>query len=129
MPAAAAAAASAIEVVKSTEGEVRRSTLWQRVSELKSKLNIQTSNDPAPIIPLHIGDEARALEVAAVLLDKHILIPAVRYPTVARGKARLRLTISAAHTSAQIQLLASALQPLVAQFRNLPFLNEHAGQA
>jgi 8-amino-7-oxononanoate synthase len=129
VPAAAAAAASAIEVVKSTEGEGRRSTLWQRVSELKSKLNIQASNDPAPIIPLHIGDEARAIEVAAALLDQDILIPAVRYPTVARGKARLRLTVSAAHTTAQIQLLASALQPRVGEFRNPPLMNEHAGQA
>jgi 8-amino-7-oxononanoate synthase len=129
VPAAAAAAASAIEVVKSTEGEARRNTLWQRVSELKSKLNVQTPNDPAAIIPLHIGDEARAIQVAAALLDKGILIPAVRYPTVARGKARLRLTFSAAHTAAQIELLASALQPCLAEFNHLTPINEHAGQA
>jgi 8-amino-7-oxononanoate synthase len=127
VPAAAAAAASAIELVKSTEGEARRSTLWQRVAEFKSQLKIETSTSPAAIIPLHIGEEARALDFAAALLDKNILIPAVRYPSVARGKARLRLTVSAAHTAAQIEIVASALQTWVAEFGNVTSIDEHAG--
>lgn len=129
VPAAVAAAAAGIRLVKSVEGAARRDTLWQRVSELKSKLELQASKDPGAIIPLVIGDEAKTLAVAAALLNKNILIPAVRYPTVGRGKARLRLAISAAHTPTQIELLVSALQPCVAGFRNLPFINEHAGQA
>jgi len=128
VPAAVAAAAAGIRLVKSVEGEARRNTLWQRVSDLKLKLNIQASNIPAAIIPLHIGGEARAIEVAAALLDKNILIPAVRYPTVARGKARLRLTVNAAHTPAQIQLLASALRHWLPEFNNVTSINEHSGQ-
>jgi 7-keto-8-aminopelargonate synthetase-like enzyme len=113
VPAAAAAAAAGIELVKSHEGDARRKTLWQRVSEVKSKLNVQTSNGPAAIIPLLIGDEAKAMEVAAALLDKNIFIPAVRFPSVTLGKARLRVTLSAAHTLDQIEQLALELQPWV----------------
>jgi len=62
----------------------------------------------SPIIPLMIGDEQRAMDTAARLRDNGILIPAVRYPTVARGEARLRLTVSAAHTPWDIQELLHA---------------------
>jgi 8-amino-7-oxononanoate synthase len=116
MPAAAAGATAGIELVKSPEGDARRKALWERVSELKSKLNLPILNFPAAIIPLLIGDEAQALKLTAALLEKHIFIPAVRYPAVARGKARLRLTLSAAHTPDQIERLASALQPWLAKF-------------
>jgi 8-amino-7-oxononanoate synthase len=126
VPAAVAAATSGIELVKSPEGESRRDTLWQNVSELKSKLDLKTSNIPAAIIPLVIGDEAKAMEMAAALLEKNILIPAVRYPSVARGKARLRLTVSAAHTVDQIDQLAKALR--AADFKNAIPQNEPAGQ-
>jgi 8-amino-7-oxononanoate synthase len=114
VPAAVAAAAAGIQLVRSREGEALQSTLWQRVSELKSKLKMQTSKNTAAIIPLLIGNEAKALEVAADLLEKSIFIPAVRYPTVARGKARLRLTLSAAHSPEQIEHAASVLQPWLA---------------
>ena len=118
VPAAAAAATAGIQLVTSNEGEARRSILWQHVSELKLKLKIQTSKCPAAIIPLLVGEEAKAMEVAAAFLKKNIFIPAVRYPSVARGKARLRLTLSAAHTPDQIECLASVLQPLVADFKD-----------
>ncbi len=63
------------------------------------------------IIPLMVGEESRALEMAARLHAQGILLPAIRYPTVARGRARLRLTITAAHTSPQIARLMEALTP------------------
>jgi 7-keto-8-aminopelargonate synthetase-like enzyme len=44
------------------------------------------------------------------LLERGIFIPAIRYPTVARGKARLRLTLSAAHTDADLAQLLTALK-------------------
>jgi len=59
-----------------------------------------------------IGDETQAVEAAAALRERGIFIPAIRYPTVARGKARLRLTVTAAHTSADIEELLSALDVL-----------------
>ena len=59
-----------------------------------------------------VGDETRAVEMATSLLDQGFLIPAIRYPTVARGKARLRLTLSAAHTADEVANLANALVDL-----------------
>jgi 8-amino-7-oxononanoate synthase len=127
VPAAAAAATAGIQLVKSHEGESRRTLLWQHVSELKSKLALQSSNRPTAIIPLVIGDEAKAMEVAAALLEKNVLIPAVRYPSVGRGRARLRLTLSAAHTPDQIQHLSDALHPWAKEFNAIP-QNEPVGQ-
>jgi 7-keto-8-aminopelargonate synthetase-like enzyme len=116
-PAAFAAATAGIELVKSSEGEARRSVLWQRVSELGAKLEMQSSKFRAAIIPLLVGDEAKAMELAAALLEKDIFIPAVRYPSVRRGQARLRCTMSAAHTLDQIEQLASVLKPWMTEFR------------
>jgi 8-amino-7-oxononanoate synthase len=118
VPAAVAAATAGIALVRSSEGELRRNVLWQRVSETTSKLELQTTNGPAAIIPLVIGGEAKAMEVASALLDKEIFIPAVRYPSVPRGKARLRLTLSAAHTSHQLNKLALALKSWSADFKS-----------
>jgi 8-amino-7-oxononanoate synthase len=127
VPAAAAAATAGIQLVKSHEGESQRTLLWQRVSELKSKLALQSSNGPAAIIPLLIGDEAKAMDVAAALLAKNILIPAVRYPSVERGRARLRLTLSAAHTRDQLHHLTEVLHSWAKDFNAIP-QNEPVGQ-
>ena len=67
----------------------------------------------SPILPLIIGDEAEAVRVGAALLDQGILLPAIRYPTVARGSARLRLTLSADHTTGDLALLRQALAAVV----------------
>jgi len=114
--------------VRSPEGESRRTLLWQRVSKLKSKLNLQSSKGSAAIIPLIIGDEAKAMEVAAALLERNIFIPAIRFPSVPRGEARLRLTLSAAHTANQIERLASAVRPWISELKNAYGINEPAGQ-
>jgi 8-amino-7-oxononanoate synthase len=128
VPAAVAAAAAGVQLVRSSEGESRQTLLWQQVADLKYKLEMQSSKSPTAIIPLLIGDEAKAMEVAAALLEKNIFIPAVRYPSVARGEARLRLTLSAAHTMVQIEQLATALQPWVADFKNATPNHEPVGQ-
>jgi 7-keto-8-aminopelargonate synthetase-like enzyme len=56
-----------------------------------------------------VGDEHRALGAAAALLERGLLVPAVRPPTVAPGTSRLRISLSAAHTPAQVQALLDAL--------------------
>jgi hypothetical protein len=55
------------------------------------------------ILPLIIGDEAAAVERAADLRNEGVFIPAIRYPTVARGEARMRLTMTASHTAEHIE--------------------------
>ncbi len=63
----------------------------------------------SPIVPLIIGDAARALQLSAMLEDAGFLVTAIRPPTVPDGTARLRFTFSAAHRDADIDRLASVL--------------------
>ena len=113
VPAAAAAAAAGVRLVQSSAGEDRRRKLWQNVSVLSATINHRLappSTKPSAIIPIMLGAESKAVEAAAALLERGIFIPAIRYPTVARGKARLRLTMSAAHTDADLAQLLTALK-------------------
>ena len=113
VPAAAAAAAAGVRLVQSSAGEDRRRKLWQNVSVLSATINHRLappSTKPSAIIPIMLGAESKAVEAAAALLERGIFIPAIRYPTVARGKARLRLTLSAAHTDADLAQLLTALK-------------------
>jgi 7-keto-8-aminopelargonate synthetase-like enzyme len=108
-PAAAAAASAGIRFVQSAAGEQRRKQLWQRVEETCDALKCDSITPPGAILPIHIGPEAEAVNASAALREQGIFIPAIRYPTVARGKARLRLTLSASHTAADVQILAAAM--------------------
>ncbi len=115
VPAAAAAATAAVQLVQSDEGELRRNQLWARVDQVKNGLIAAGFVLPpvrSAIIPLVVGDEAKAVEVAAALREQGVLIPAIRYPTVARGQARLRLTVSAAHSAADAGQLVAVLATL-----------------
>jgi 7-keto-8-aminopelargonate synthetase-like enzyme len=62
------------------------------------------------IVPVIVGESEAALEAAQVLARKGFLVPAIRYPTVARDAARLRVTLSARHTPAQISGLCAVLR-------------------
>lgn len=72
-----------------------------------------TSNQPgiqhSAIVPIVIGDEAAALAASAKLQEKGILIPAIRYPTVAKGQARLRASLMATHTKEDLQFAVNAI--------------------
>jgi len=112
VPAAAAAARAAVELVQSAEGAARRESLWTRVQELQSQIANRKSQIPGAIVPLIIGDEAKAVEAAARLREQNIFVPAIRHPTVARGRARLRVTLTAAHSAEDISQLIRALKTL-----------------
>jgi 7-keto-8-aminopelargonate synthetase-like enzyme len=115
VPAQAAAARAGIELIQSTEGRERCERLWSLVDLLKSEL-INADWKPgairSPIVPLIVGAESRAVELAAQLRERGVFVPAIRFPTVARGAARLRVTLSAAHTAADIAELVGALGEL-----------------
>jgi 8-amino-7-oxononanoate synthase len=113
VPAATAAGTAAIQFIRSDEGARRCATLWQRVSELRSKTRTQISKPASAIIPIILGDEALAMDSAVALRAKGIFVPAIRYPTVARGQARLRVTVTAAHNSEEVQTLAASLNGVI----------------
>jgi 7-keto-8-aminopelargonate synthetase-like enzyme len=114
-PAIVAAAAAAISLVRSQTGEDRRVALWARVDQLKNRLTGGPWHFPlvqSAIIPLILGEEQRALDVAQSLKSHGVLAPAIRYPTVARGQARLRITLSAAHSAKDVDALSAVLRSL-----------------
>lgn len=67
-----------------------------------------------PIQPLLVGDHREALRLAEGLRERGILIPAIRPPTVPQGTARLRISLSAAHTATDVERLVTALRDLAA---------------
>jgi 8-amino-7-oxononanoate synthase len=113
VPAAAAAAIAAIQFVQSSQGESRQKQLRARVLEFQSQIAIHKSPIPGAIIPVLIGDESKAVEAAAKLRERNIFVPAIRYPTVARGKARLRVTLTASHSAGDVATLIRALEQIV----------------
>ena len=74
---------------------------------------VNLEQSPSAIVPIVIGDEARALKISAALQDAGILIPAIRYPTVAKGQARLRASLMATHTHEQLQAAATVIAQAV----------------
>ncbi len=79
------------------------------------KLEKPTSSEPflSAIIPIMIGDETKAVEVANSLREQGCFVPAIRYPTVAHGTARLRVTVTAAHEGDQLKTLANSLAAIL----------------
>ena len=112
VPAQLSAAKRGVELVQSNEGEALRTRLWANVDALKNGLIQQGWKLPvvrSAIMPLMIGDEREALALAERLREAGVWVPAVRYPTVARGAARLRVTVSAAHQPKHLDALLEAL--------------------
>jgi len=99
-PALCAAAVTALDLVMSDEGAHRRDRLWENVRALGAQ---------SPIYPVIVGDEAAAVALAQTLAERGFFVPAIRYPTVPKGRARLRVTVSAAHTEQDIERLRHEL--------------------
>ena len=104
-PADAAAALAAVRVLRSEEGA-------GLVARLRSNVDRVAPGHPSPIVPVVVGGEDDALRAAAALLDRGLLVPAIRPPTVPPGTSRLRITLSAAHSDDQVGLLVGALAEL-----------------
>ena len=136
-PAIAAAALAAVNFLSSSEGEERRLLLWETIRLMRELLPLDVGRSPssskrstlksesvreqsaqrstpnAPtsaIFPLLVGDEQAALNLATALKTEGFLVPAIRYPTVAKGLARLRITVTAAHQDNQIRSLCEAIR-------------------
>jgi 8-amino-7-oxononanoate synthase len=104
-PHCAAAACAAVELLGSREGEELVAKLQDNISTLANGLR---APGQSAIFPVIVGREDLAIDVSQMLLEKGFLVPAIRYPTVARGSARLRVTVTAAHTTKVIERLVAA---------------------
>ena len=113
-PAQAAAASCAVDLVRGVEGEERCGTTWRLAAALSHGLQSGEPSKPPPsaILPWMVGDECRALRYAAALREDGFFVPAIRYPTVARGAARLRFTLTAAHTLEDVVKIITAIEKL-----------------
>ena len=107
-PAVAAAGRASLRIVQSPEGAALRVRLQENLSLFASEMKIAASQ--SAIVPLILGSEERVLHETARLQNSGFFIPAIRYPTVPRNTARLRITLSSAHPQEQILRLAAALK-------------------
>lgn len=103
-------------LLRSGHGDQLRSKLHANVSQAERLLKDIGTAPPAvqaAILPVIIGEASIALTASARLRDSGFLIPCIRYPTVARGSARLRITLSAGHSPSQIAALGLAMQAVL----------------
>jgi len=109
-PADAAAALAALRVVRSPEGDAL-------VARLRSLVDRLRPGHPSPIVPFLFGEEETTVLAANALRNRGLIVPAIRPPTVAPGTSRLRVTLSAAHTEDQVDVLAYALDEIRAELQ------------
>src|ERR1700689_335589 len=99
-PSVVATCQAAFTLLDSPEGERMVNKLWANTKMFKRELKkrgFQFKVSETPIIPIHVGDAAKAFEFSKKLFEAGVFAPAVGFPTVAEGKARLRAMVSAAH--------------------------------
>jgi glycine C-acetyltransferase len=111
-PATVAACQAAFSLLDSPDGEKLLKKLWSNTKFFKrslKRLGFQAGKSETPIIPIHVGEAAKAFEFSRRLFDAGLYAPAIGFPTVAEGKARLRAIVTAAHKR---QDLAVALEIL-----------------
>ena len=108
-PAAAAVATAALALIDADPSIVR--ALHARIGEFRRACEAQGVAAPSAtaIQPVIVGESARAVALSARLREAGLLVPAIRPPTVPQGTARLRISLSAAHTRVQVETLVSAL--------------------
>lgn len=118
-PAVAHAVSTSLRLIAGPEGDERRARLEKLIEFLRARLADVIAAQPAlgwqltdsatAIQPLIVGDNAAALALAAALDAQGLWVPAIRPPTVPVGTARLRITLSAAHSEADVLELVDAL--------------------
>lgn len=117
-PAVAHALLASLDIIGGTEGAERRAHLQTLIAQWRGGLQLQRwqalPSDTA-IQPVVIGANKEAMKMAAALYEQNIWVPAIRPPTVPVGTARLRVTLSAAHTAAEVTQLVEVLQQLEQQ--------------
>jgi 7-keto-8-aminopelargonate synthetase-like enzyme len=110
-PALAHAVLAALRLIGTAEGARLRADLAANIGLFQQAID-RTKLSSTAIQPIRLGSNEAALAAAAALEAAGFLVPAIRYPTVPRGTARLRISLSAAHPPTAIHHLAHALSTL-----------------
>jgi glycine C-acetyltransferase len=118
-PASAAACAAAFTLLDSPEGERLIKKMWSNTKFFKRQLKkrgFKFGTSETPIVPIHVGEAAKAFEFSKKLFEAGVYAPAVGFPTVAEGKARLRAIVTATHKRSDLEraceILAEVAKPL-----------------
>ena len=112
-PAMACALLASLQLI--ADGDARHAHLRQLTAQLRDGLAAtrwRLLPSPTAIQPVIIGDNHEAVRVAGALFERGLWVPAIRPPTVAKGSARLRVSLSAAHRSEHVMQLINALHDL-----------------
>ncbi len=104
-PSPIAAATKALEIIRSHRGK-------ELVEKLRANIRRISPEHRSPVIPVILGEDAAAVNASRLLRDHGYYVPAIRPPTVPKGTARLRFSISALHTADQISGLLSLSKEL-----------------
>jgi glycine C-acetyltransferase len=115
-PAVAGASLKVLDVLESSDdlrARLRENTAWFR--ERMTGLGFDILPGDHPIVPVMIGDAARATRMADLLLAKGVYVIGFSYPVVPVGKARIRTQVSAAHSRDDLQLAAAAFAAVRAE--------------
>jgi glycine C-acetyltransferase len=105
-PSVAATCQAAFTLLDSPDGEKLLKKLWANTKFFQrrlKKLGFSTGATQTPITPIHVGEGAKAFEFSRRLYDASVYIPAVGFPTVPEGKARLRAMVTATHKRADLE--------------------------
>ena len=115
-PAVAGASLKVLDLLESGDdlrARLRENTAWFR--ERMTGLGFDILPGDHPIVPVMIGDAARATQMADLLLEKGIYVIGFSYPVVPVGKARIRTQVSAAHSRDDLQAAAAAFAAVRAE--------------
>lgn len=110
-PAVAAATSAAVDIVRREQW--RRDRLGALIARFRAgaaQLGVPLAESRTPIQPIVVGSAERASALAAALADDGLLVVAIRPPTVPAGRSRLRITLNAQHSEADIDGLLHALE-------------------
>jgi glycine C-acetyltransferase len=97
----------------SKEGERLIKKMWSNTKFFKRQLKkrgFKFGTSETPIVPIHVGEAAKAFEFSKKLFDAGVYAPAVGFPTVAEGKARLRAIVTATHKRSDLERACEILE-------------------
>ncbi|HYI93828.1 MAG TPA: glycine C-acetyltransferase [Bryobacteraceae bacterium] len=117
-PAVAAACLAAFDILEQEPDRIE--TLWANTRRFQAGLRaagFSTGNSETPITPIMVGDAAQAFEFSRLLFDEGVFATGIGFPTVPKGKARIRTIVTATHTQKQLDDALNAIDRVGRQLK------------